>query len=160
VTYAGQMTENKKKKKKKKKKKRGGRTFLLCVLLGILGFVGHRNYQRNLEAEAAVPRPYKSHSEADLNQLITAYEADLTALVARYEKATGTTIRAQDRGFVGDQIKEFERVQRLSRSVRTLGYEISEREATLRELKREKQSRMEQGTAVKQFLRRLFTYSI
>jgi hypothetical protein len=150
----------KKKKKKKKKKKRSGRRFLLyCLLIG-LGFAGYRNYQRNLAAEEAVPRPFKTHSAAELDQLISAYRGDLDSMVARYKKVSGHDIKIQDKGFGGDQIKEFERVQGLSQSVRQLGYEISEREATLRELEHERSLREEQGAAIKQFLRRLFTVAL
>jgi hypothetical protein len=144
-------------KRKKKKKKKSGRRFLLTLLLALLCGAGAWNYRRNVEAEAAVPRPYQSYSEAQLDQLIAASRASLDGLVARYEKVSGHSIQARDQGFVGDQIKEFERVQSLSRSVRGLGYEISESEGLLRELEAEKRRRGD--SAVSLFLRRVFTYS-
>lgn len=144
-------------KKKRKKKKKSGRTFLLTLLLALLCGLGAWNYQRNIEAEKAVPRPYRSYSEAQLDQLIAASRTSLEQLVARYEKVSGRSIEARDRGFVGDQIKEFERVQSVSRSVRDLGYEISESEGLLRELEAERGRRG--GSPVLLFLSRVFTYS-
>jgi hypothetical protein len=145
-------------RKRKKKKKKSGRTFLLTLLLALLCGLGAWNYQRNVEAEEAVPRPYRSYSEAQLEQLIAASRVSLESLAARYEKVSGRSIEARDRGFVGDQIKEFERVQSMSRSVRALGYEISESEGLLRELEAEKGRRG--GGALSLFLRRVFSYSV
>ena len=144
--------------KKKKKKKKSGRRFLLTLLLALLCGLGAWNYRRNVEAEAAVPRPYRSYSEAQLDQLITASRASLDDMVARYEKVSGHPIRARDQSFAGDQIKEFERVQSMSRSVRGLGYEISESEGLLRELEAEKGRRGD--SAVGLFLHRVFAYSV
>jgi hypothetical protein len=146
------------KRKKKKKKKKSGRRFLLRLLLVLLCGVGAWNYRRNVEAEAAVPRPYRSYSEAQLDQLIAASRASLDGLVARYEKVSGHSIQARDQAFAGDQIKEFERVQSVSRSVRGLGYEISESEGLLRELEAEKGRRGD--SAVGLFLRRVLAYSV
>jgi hypothetical protein len=145
-------------KRKKKKKKKSRRTFLLTLLLALLCGLGAWNYRRNVEAEAAVPRPYRSYSEAQLEQLIAASRVSLESLVARYEKVSGRSIEARDRGFVGDQIKEFERVQSMSRSVRALGYEISESEGLLRELEAEKGRRGDGALGL--FLRRVFSYSV
>lgn len=149
-----------KKKKKKKRKRRSGREILLYCLLVALCFGGYKNYQRNLAAEEAIPRPFKTHSTAELDQLIGAYRGEIEVMTARYEKASGQKIRVQDQAHTGDQFKEFERVQGLSRSVRQLGYEISEREGALRELEHERSLRAEQGAAVKQFLRRVFTVTL
>lgn len=144
-------------KRKKKKKKKSGRRFLLTLLLALLCGVGAWNYRRNVEAEAALPRPYRSYNEAQLDQLIAASRASLDGLVAHYEKVSGHSIQARDQAFAGDQIKEFERVQSMSRSVRALGYEISESEGLLRELEAEKRRRGD--SAVGQFLRLVFAYS-
>jgi hypothetical protein len=146
--------------KRRKKKKKRRHTFLLMVLLTLFGAIGAWNYQRNVAAEKKVPRPYQHYSAAQLDQLIPAYRAELDALVARYEKASGQSIAAKDRGFVGDQIAEFERVQRMSGSVRSLGYEISEREAMLRELEVERGHRDTRALGLKTFLRRVFTSTV
>jgi hypothetical protein len=147
-----------KRKKRKKKKKRSRGQKLLILLLALLCGASAWNYRRNLEAEAKLPRPYRSYSEAQLEQLISASRASLEGLVARYERVSGNSIQARDQGFVGDQIKEFERVQNMSRSVRALGYEISESEGLLRELEAEKRRRGDSAVGV--FLRRVFTYSV
>ena len=147
-------------KRRKKKKKKRRHTFLLTVLLALLGAIGSWNYKRNVEAEQKAPRPYQHYSAEQLDQLIPAYRADLDALVARYEKVSGHSIAAQERGFVGDQIAEFERVQRQSGSLRDLGYEISEREAMLRELEAERGRRDTRALGLKTFLRRVFTSTV
>jgi len=152
--YVAERNRPKKKKKKPKSKYR----FLLTVFLMLICGISAWNYKRNVEAEKNVPRPYQHYGAAQLDQLIVAYRADLESLVARYEKVSGRSIEAADQGYVGDQIKEFERVQRVSNSVRGLGYEISEREATLRELEAESGRRADGAHEVKVFLRRVFTY--
>ncbi len=152
MTYAAAP----RKRKKKKKKKSRARTLLMLLLALLCGF-GTWNYRRNVKAEAAVPRPYRTYSEAQIDQLIAASRASLDGLVARYEKVSGNSIEARDQGFVGDQIKEFERVQSRSRAVRGLGYEISEAEGLLRELEAEKRRRQQSGVLL--FLRRAFAYS-
>jgi hypothetical protein len=145
-------------RKKKKKKKRSRAQKLLILLLALLCGAGAWNYRRNLEAEAKVPRPYRSYTEAQLDQLITASRASLEGLVARYERASGNSIQARDAGFAGDQIKEFERVQSASRSVRALGYEVSEAEGLLRELEAEKRRRSD--SALMLILHRVVTPSV
>jgi hypothetical protein len=147
-----------KRKKKKKKKKRSRGQKLLILLLALLCGGGAWNYRRNLEAEAEVPRPYRGYTEAQLEQLITASRASLDGLVARYERASGNSIQARDQAFAGDQIKEFERVQSMSRSVRALGYEVSESEGLLRELEAEKRRREDNAVGV--FLHRVFAFSV
>jgi hypothetical protein len=147
-------------KRRKKKKKKRRHTFLLTVLLALLGAVGTWNYKRNVEAEQKVPRPYQHYSAEQLDQLIPAYRADLDTLVARYEKVSGHSIGAKERSSIGDQIAEFERVQRQSSSVRELGYEISEREGMLRELEAERGRRDTQALGLKTFLRRVFTSTV
>lgn len=145
--------------RRKKRNKHTGRTFLLMILMAGLGTVGFRNYQRNVAAEANTPRPYRTYDVAQLEQLEVAYQVELDGLVARYSNVSGNPINAQDKGLIGERIKEFERVQRLSNSVRSLGYEISEREAALNEVSSELRSRADMAPGVKLFLRRVFTFS-
>ena len=57
----------------------GSSTLALLVLLGIIGGYGTWNYKRNQAAEEAVPRPYRTYSDADLGTLGAAYRQELDA---------------------------------------------------------------------------------
>jgi len=136
---------------------KGGQLLLLLVLLGMLGGVGTWNYRRNVAAEDRVPRPYRGYSDADLDKLAAAYQMEIDALRKQVERHGGRTT-ARDRAFAGDQIREFERVQRVSGAARELGYRVTERETSLAALEQEKALRAGEGDATRVFLRRLFTY--
>ncbi len=96
----------------------GGQTMALLLLLAIVAGAGGWNYKRNLEAEEKEHRPYRSYAEADLEQLRDAYRAELDALTARFQRASGSGVRVGGDGLLGSQVQEFERVQRISRSTR------------------------------------------
>ena len=136
----------------------GGHLPALLLLLAILGGYGTWNYHRTLELEAQEVRPYRSYTDADLEALEAAYRADVEALDARYASVRGRKHRAKDQGFGQAQIDEFERVQRSSRSVRELGYRVSEQQATLDELVKERQRRANRGAAWQEFLKRAFLF--
>ena len=89
------------------KGKGGSQVGLLLVLLAILGGVGAWNYQRNLEAEAAEPRPYASYSDEQLVQLAAAYGGQVDQLEGRYEKASGRRTSAAGGKLLGDAVDEF-----------------------------------------------------
>lgn len=135
-----------------------GQALLLLLLLGILGAGGGWNYRRNLAEEQKIPRPFSTLSEVDLAQLKLAYESEVEQLTNKYARATGHKIQIREGGLVGDQIREFERVQRLSRGVRELGFRIAEQEGSAQELQNELDRREAERDKFKLFLRRVFTY--
>jgi hypothetical protein len=126
----------------------------LVALLAILVGAGAWNYQRAVEAEAAIPRPYGGYATADLDTLAGAYESELEALRRRAGRAPATRAVSGS-----DRFGEFERVQRQSRAVRSLSREISERETALAAIERERSQRTRDSDRLGLFLRRVFSIS-
>jgi hypothetical protein len=129
---------------------------MLLVLLAILGGAGSWNYKRNLAAEEAQPRPYKSYSDEQLDQLLTAYRGQIDELSSRYEEASGSRARQHDVQLLGEAVEQFNRVQRNSRAVRDLGSLLSKEQASLGVIEQEKALRSRLGGPAKIFLRRVF----
>ena len=140
----------------RKKKSGGSNTLLLLFLLGLLCGYGAWNYQRNVEAEAAMPRPYKGYSDAQLDQLLAAYEGQVEQLDRRYQAAAKSRAGVRDANLLGDAVDEFQRVQRSSRVVRELGSQVSQEQASLKAVREEKAVRARVGSGVTAFLRRAF----
>jgi hypothetical protein len=129
---------------------------LLLVLVLLCGY-GAWNYQRNLEAEDSVPRPYKSYSDEQLDQLLLAYQAQLDALDRRYDAASSQRSRVvRDRSLLGEAVGEFERVQQTSRAVRELGSRASQEEASVKAIQAEQAIRARIGKGFDAFVRRAF----
>ena len=134
----------------------GGQLVPLLFLLALLGGYGTWNYQRNLEAEAAIPRPYKGYSDEQLAQLEAAYRAQVEALNQRYDAASGSRTRSKDVQLLGEAVDQFEQVQRNSRAVRDLGSRVSQEQASLDAIAAEKALRARLGGPVMTFLSRAF----
>jgi hypothetical protein len=134
----------------------GQNVAMLFVLLAILAGAGSWNYKRNLEAEAAQPRPYKSYSDEQLEQLRSAYEAQVDALSKRYDAASGKRSRQQEVQLLGEAVSQFDRVQQSSRAVRDLGSKLSQEMASLDAIEEEQALRKRLGGPTAIFLRRVF----
>lgn len=130
---------------------------VLLVVVLVAAAAGAWNYQRNARAEQQAFRPYASYSDANLASLTEAYGGEVEALRVRYERARGSSAGVRDRELLGEQVREFERVQRASQSVRDLGTQLSEREAALRDLETEQAQRERDRDQLAVFLRRLLT---
>ena len=93
----------------------------LLLLLAILVGVGFWNYQRNVQAEEEdTQRPFRSHSDAQIAELIEAYEGDKAHVAERYEKLASRRVEARDRQHLEDKVREFERVQHQTRQTARL----------------------------------------
>lgn len=139
--------------------KQGGNTPLLLTLLLLLVGLSAWNYQRNAALEKASPSPYASMSDANLDVLIAAYQSEIEGMQAK--GGVGRRANARDTSGVASGVREFERVQRVSRSTREAGYAIAEREAAVAALEQEKARRARLGGgALQVFLRRAFTVSL
>ncbi len=103
---------------------------LLAAVLAGCGEWGARSGEQEF-------RPYGSYSAADLEALAEAYRAEVAALQARFDTAKRKLGGVRDREVLDQQVREFERVRRRGDAFRALGAELSEREATLREVERE-----------------------
>ncbi|MGH0031866.1 MAG: hypothetical protein ACQGVC_18920 [Myxococcota bacterium] len=134
----------------------GGQVMALLFLLVLIGGYGAWNYQRNLEAEAKVPRPYKGYSDEQLDQLLAAYQGQVDALNERYEAVASRRTRSRDTALLGEAVDEFARVQGRSRAVRELGAQASQEQASLEAIQAEKALRVKLGGKLQTFLRRAF----
>lgn len=129
---------------------------LLVVLLVILCGYGAWNYQRSLAAESKQPRPYASYSDAQIDQLLAAYQGKVDELSKRYQAASGRRATTSKVQMLGDGVEQFNRVQRASRAVRDLGEQLSEEQTSLKAIQQEKAQRAHAGGALMSFLRRAF----
>ena len=140
-------------------KSRGvGITILVLALLVLLGAAGEYNYRRNTTAEEREnPRPYVGYSDAEIAALIEAYEQDVEKFEARYATAKNRIIETRGGGLIDEQIREFERAREAGVSTRAMGADVAQREAVLRELRREQSLRGSSVDSLKLHLRRLLT---
>jgi hypothetical protein len=127
------------------------------LLLAIAAGAGTWNYRRNLAFEQQT-RPYLGYSTGELDALIAAYEQELARARRDYRAGAGLPVRVQEGRLLGDQILEFERVQRLSQNRRELGSRVVEREAALERLREERARRDPAEHPVLRLLRLAFVY--
>ena len=127
---------------------------LLLLLLAIAGGAGAWNYQRNVAAEKAEYRPFRTYAEADLESLATAFRSDLDSSAGHYQAAKRGKVAVRDGALLGDQVREFERVQHISRRKRELAGRVAEQEAMLREVEKEQARRGAEKDKLKFFFKR------
>ncbi|MBW2242985.1 MAG: hypothetical protein JRH01_13455 [Deltaproteobacteria bacterium] len=123
---------------------------LLLALLLLAG--GGYNYWRNLQAEP--PRPYRSYADAELAQLISAYEGDVSRL-GTSAPARSSAASASTGTLLQQRVDAFEAAQRRGEAHRSAVSELAGQEGILRELLSEKQTRSESPASV--HIRRLTT---
>jgi hypothetical protein len=133
----------------------GGSVLLLLLLLGVLGGIGAWNYKRNVAAETDAPRPYRSYSDAQLEDLRAAYAGKVEATSSRYAKLSGRRVSTADGKWISEAIDDFARVQRASENVRNLGEELSQDEVSLRLIEQEQALRKRLGGAQPTFWQRV-----
>ena len=131
------------------------REFILLMILVIAGFAGARNYQRNLAEGETKVGPFHSYSDTALDSLIEAYQRDVDAYTKTYEQASDRKVVIHQSRHMDVRIREFERVQSLSRDTRRVVDELAKRQVALEQLQSEK-SRRGAG-AVKLFFKRLLS---
>jgi hypothetical protein len=131
---------------------------LLLLLLAILAGAGTWNYQRNLKLEAATPRPFGSYSLSDLEALQAAYQGEVDRHTARYRKASGEKVAVRGGGYIGAQVEEFERVQKISQGKRAIASDFAKNQVRLDSVMEEVTLRANQGEPWEQFLARVTKY--
>jgi hypothetical protein len=139
-------------------KKQKSRVVPLVILLGILAGAGTWNYRRNVKLEEEVPRPYRSYSLEDLENLKAAYQAEVDAHTARYRAASGRKVAVRDGGLIGDQVSEFERVQRISQGKRAIASQFAKNQVQLEGVLAEISQRASEREPWRVFLNRLTKY--
>ena len=120
-----------------------GKTALLALLLIALIGGGAWNYHRNyeLEQQSRASRPLAGYTTEDLQALADAYRGEISSHAARYDAAKKTHVESRDRAYFGEQVREFEKVQRASNRTREAGAEVAEREASLQKVEAELSAR-------------------
>lgn len=133
-----------------------GVTILILALLVGLGAAGEYNYRRNQATEErSAARKYRGYSDAEIASLIQAYEHEVEALDSRYDAAKSREIQTRGGGLIDQQIAEFERTRKESAATRSMGADVAEKEAVLRELRREQSMRRGGGDGLMLHLKRL-----
>jgi len=140
----------------RKRLTRGVSTLPVLVLVGLLA-AGAFNYHRNWQTEASVPRPYESYSQADLEALLAAYQAENAQAEQRYEAARERLGREQQTGMLDQNIAAFEAAQRGSEKARGLGAMLSMQKTATDEIEAELARREADADRLKVHLRRLLT---
>ena len=141
------------------KESRGGSKALqLMVLLAIVGGAGTWNYRRNVAFEDAEYRPFRNYTEQDLASLRGAYEQEAEVYEQHMKRTHANKVRVREAGLIGEQVREFERVQRIGREKRRATSELAERQVTIEQLQHEQRRRDEERDKLMLFLRRVGTY--
>jgi len=135
---------------------RTGQTLiLLAILCGVAGW----NYHRNAAIENARPRPYRSYSDEQLHQLISAYKDEVDAQMEHYRKTQDKSpVEVQGGGLIGDQIDEFERVQQLGQKRQQRAYKVTDNQILVEQLAKEELARERDRPIYKMIFRRLTTF--
>jgi hypothetical protein len=131
---------------------------LLVVLLALAGGLGAWNYQRNVAAERAELRPFRTYSDADLDTLTAAYRAEVEAYTKRYEALTGRKVSIHEHVHTDQKLREFERVQRISQNTRDVVTQLAQRQVAIEQLDAERRKRAQERNVAMLILKRLVTY--
>ncbi len=131
----------------------------ILILLVILCAAGGWNYHRNAVIDDAVPRPYRGYSDEELNQLASAYQAEVEVQMERYRNsAASNKVVVRDGGLLDDRIDEFERVQHLSKKRRERAYRVTENQILVEQLAQEQVARERNRPVYKMIFRRLTSF--
>jgi hypothetical protein len=136
---------------------KGGRVLPLLVLLGLLVGAGGWNYRRNVALESQEDRPFRSYAEADLAQLLAAYEGEAARAARRAGGTSRATVDERGSRLLGDSVREFERVQGASRKLRDAQGDLAESELMVAQISQELKRRDQERDPTALFLRRLTT---
>lgn len=130
----------------------------LLFLLAILATAGAWNYQRNVKLESAEPRPYRSYSLPQLEDLRQAYQDEVDKHTARYQAAASRKVTVHDEGYIAAQVDEFDRVQRIGQGKRAIANDYAKNQVQLDAVTAEIARRKTAGQGWKLVFRRLTKY--
>jgi hypothetical protein len=140
-----------------KRREAGAGILMALVLLAGLAAGGAWNYNRNLQLEAAVYRPFRTHTDEDLALLTGALEQQKEQVSTHYEKVAAVRVNARERSHFDQKLREFERVQQAGEAKRAVRAELAKSTTTLKLLADEDRMRAGERDAVKLFFKRLLT---
>jgi uncharacterized small protein (DUF1192 family) len=130
----------------------------LVLLLVVLAVAGGFNFIRNTHTENAEVRLYRGYSDAELEELISEYQSEIDQRTKAYRKVADRDIVVRDQSMLGEQVDEFERVQRLSQHRKDMAGEVTDNQISLERLEIERQKRAADRPVYKMILRRLLTF--
>ncbi len=136
---------------------------LLLILVGGVCGGGYYNYTRNapMDADLALPRPYKTLTTPDVSKILAAYESDLARIKGSVAKAPSgeAAIDRFDSSDVGGKAKGFASFQRENERWKNARGQVFELEKTLKDVRLEKSIR-DRGLDVEQtrIWRRISTF--
>jgi hypothetical protein len=127
---------------------------LIVLLLVAVALGGNyvRNYQTDAEKEKK-PRPYAKYALDDLKMLADGYRMELAAAEKRHG---GQRVGTRSRHHFGDQVQEFERVQRETRKVRDKALAVVGTRANLKEVETEITRRESMASGAQIHIERMF----
>jgi hypothetical protein len=134
--------------------KRGPLVLLLVVLVAAGGW----NFFRNTRIDSAEVRLYRGYSDAELDELISVYQSEIDQRTKAYRQVADRDIVVQERALLGDQVDEFERVQRLTQHRRDLAARVTDNQISLEQLEIEQRKRAADRPIYKMIFRRLLTF--
>jgi len=131
----------------------------VVILLVILCAAGGWNYHRNAVIEDSAPRPYRTYSDEELDQLVSAYRDEVEVQMARYRNSTASAnVAVRDAGLLEERIGEFERVQHLSKKRKESAYQVTENQILVEQLAQEQVTRERDRPIYKMILRRVTSF--
>jgi len=143
--------------RKTERRRRGSaNSLLLLLVLGIVAGLGF-NYVRNYRSEQQdekIERPYAGYDAQALDLLAEGYRAEL---VAAEKRNAGRRVETRERHHHGDQVREFERVQREARRQRDRALDVAQIRRDLEAIEAEQRHRAVAGEGVGAHLGRLLT---
>jgi hypothetical protein len=140
-----------------RRREAGSGVLALLLLLVLVGGLGAWNYRRNLEREAAEYRPFRGYTEEELGHLADAYETKKGTDSRRYERAAARRVEAHTKGYFDEQVREFERAQRVAGARKVAQDELAASQTTLKLIEKEQRRRAQERDKVKLFLKRVLT---
>ena len=105
-------------------------------------------------------RLYRGYSDAELEALLSVYQSEIDQRTKVYRDVADRDIVVRDQPLLGEQVDEFERVQRLSQHRRDLAGDVTDNQISLEQLEIERQKRAADRPVYKMILRRLFSTAV
>ena len=135
----------------------GSSVIPLLLLLAILVGAGAWNYRRNAAVEEEDYRPFRGYTDEAIEQLIDAYGDQHERSSKRFEAAASRKVNVEGKAYFGEQVQEFERVQRVSKNTRVLRDNLAESQTSLKLLREESSKRARERQKLRFFFKRLLT---